>query len=64
MHNAIVATMTVENGKIVKHVDEFSFWRWARQALGPAGLLLGWAPPLKQTVRRGAQQSLAAFQSK
>lgn len=63
VHNAIVATMTVRDGVIVRHRDDFSFWRWARQALGPLGLVMGWFPPLQKTVRRNAQKSLAAFQT-
>lgn len=64
VHNAVVATMTIQNGVIVRHQDSFSFWRWAKQALGPVGLLLGWFPPLRETVRRNAQESLVAFQKK
>jgi hypothetical protein len=45
----------------VTHVDRFVFWRWARQALGPVGLLLGWAPVLRARVQRGAAASLAAW---
>ena len=38
------------DGLIVEHDDSFSFWRWARQALGPAGLVLG-LPPMNLLVR-------------
>jgi ketosteroid isomerase-like protein len=40
--NKIQAHFIIRNGKIAEHTDSFSFYRWSRQALGPAGLLLGW----------------------
>ena len=50
-----------DDGLIAEHVDRFSFWRWSRQALGPAGLALGWTPLLRNRVRREARASLDAF---
>jgi ketosteroid isomerase-like protein len=50
-----------EDGLIEDHQDSFSFYRWARQALGPVGLALGWAPPLQLMVRRRARDDLAKF---
>jgi hypothetical protein len=48
-------------GLIADHKDEFGFHRWARQALGPPGLLLGWTPLLRSKVRSNAAKSLASF---
>jgi ketosteroid isomerase-like protein len=62
--NEIAAEITVRDGRIVDHVDRFDFWRWSRQALGPAGLLLGWSPLLRRKVRAEAARSLAAFQAR
>jgi ketosteroid isomerase-like protein len=59
VENVITATMDVENGKIVRHTDVFSFYRWARQALGPVGMLLGWTPLVQGKVRAEAAASLA-----
>jgi ketosteroid isomerase-like protein len=50
-----------DDGLIEDHQDSFSFYRWARQALGPVGLALGWAPPLRLMVRRSAREDLAKF---
>jgi SnoaL-like domain len=50
-----------EDGLIEDHQDSFSFYRWSRQALGPVGLALGWAPPLRLMVRRSAREDLAKF---
>jgi SnoaL-like domain len=60
--NDVRATFRFDDaGLIADHRDEFSFHAWARQALGPAGLLLGWTPLLRSKVRRNAAQSLASF---
>jgi hypothetical protein len=52
-----------DDGRFADHRDEFSFHRWARQALGTPGLLLGWTPLLKAQVRRKAAASLERFHS-
>ena len=49
-----------ETGCIVDHEDSFSFWGWARQALGPPGVILG-LPPMNLLVRRRARGDLAEF---
>ena len=64
VHNRIDAKFLFRDGLIIRHEDSFSFWRWARQALGPAGLLLGWAPPLRAKVRRTARGNLESFMRK
>ncbi len=48
-------------GLILDQRDEFDFWRWSRQALGPVGLLLGWSPVLQHSVRDKARGGLNAF---
>jgi ketosteroid isomerase-like protein len=58
--NDIHARFRFRDGKIAEHDDSFSFWRWARQALGPAGLVLG-LPPMNLLVRRQARGDLAEF---
>ena len=64
VHNSIDARFLFRDGLIVRHDDRFSFWRWARQALGPVGLLLGWAPPLRAKVRATARGNLKSFMRK
>jgi ketosteroid isomerase-like protein len=58
------ARFRFEDGRIVEHVDRFSFYRWARQALGPMGILMGWAPPLRLALRRRALEDLERFSRK
>lgn len=59
--NDVRASFRFGDGLIVEHRDEFDFHRWSRQALGPAGLVLGWTPLLRSTVRRRARASLDEF---
>lgn len=64
VHNIIEARFNFKDGLITRHVDTFDFWRWSRQAIGPAGLLLGWTPLLQKAVVARAAGSLAAWQKK
>ncbi len=61
VHNIIHATMEFKDGLIVKHTDQFDFWRWSRMALGTPGTLLGWTPILKNKVRKMARISLDKY---
>lgn len=61
VNNRITATFEFREGRIVRHVDRFDFWRWSRQALGPVGWLLGWSPWLQAKVRASALKGLAAY---
>jgi ketosteroid isomerase-like protein len=60
VHNDVRATFAFRDGLIAEHDDRFSFHAWARQALGPAGLLLGWTPLLQGKVRKQARGQLDA----
>jgi ketosteroid isomerase-like protein len=62
--NRIKAGFTFENGKIVQHTDRFSFYAWAKQALGTPGLLLGWTGSLKKKVQQKAMKNLEGFMQK
>ena len=61
VHNKIDARFEFTNGQITRHTDQFSMWRWASQALGFKGFLLGWSPLLKNKVRRQALAKLQRF---
>lgn len=61
VHNVIDATFTFRGGKILTHTDSFDLHGWTRQALGPAGLLLGWTSFLQNKVRRTAMDGLEKF---
>jgi ketosteroid isomerase-like protein len=57
--NQVRAKFKFRDGLIVEHFERFNFWRWARQALGPVGLLMGWSPGLRLRVHREARAGLA-----
>jgi len=59
--NDVNASFRFAGGLIAEHRDRFSFHRWARQALGPVGLLLGWTPVLRSAVRRRAAARLRDY---
>jgi ketosteroid isomerase-like protein len=61
VENRIDALFAFRDGRIVRHFDRFSFWRWSAQALGPAGRFLGWFAPVKWLVRRQAAKQLARY---
>jgi ketosteroid isomerase-like protein len=61
--NDVRATFRFADGQIVEHRDQFDFFRWARQAFGPLGLVLGWTPLLKAAVRRRARAGLEQFRA-
>src|SRR5687768_10854829 len=52
-----------ETGLIAEQHDDFPFWKWSRQALGPAGLTLGWTPMLRKKVQANAAAELARFRA-
>ena len=62
--NHVHGMFAFRDGLIARHFDSFPFWRWASQALGPAGAALGWLPPLKWKVRRDADRALPTFQAR
>ncbi len=62
VHNVIDAEFEFDAaGLIRRQRDRFDFWRWARQALGAPGWLLGWSPWLRHRVRAQAAKRLDRF---
>ncbi|MCA9684504.1 MAG: nuclear transport factor 2 family protein [Myxococcales bacterium] len=64
VHNVIDAEFRFADGLIIEHRDSFDFHRWARQALGPAGLLLGWTSMLQKKVKSQARAGLEDYLAK
>ena len=62
--NEIDATFAFEDGRIVRHDDRFDLHRWAMQALGLPGLLLGWSSPMQNAIRGKAAKALAEWRAK
>lgn len=59
--NRINASFVFKDGKIAEHRDSFNFYKWARQALGLPGLLLGWTPLIKNKIQKKAANNLQAY---
>ena len=59
--NDVRARFRFAGGLIVEHHDDFNFHRWASQALGPTGMLMGRTPMLRAAVRRQAREGLDKF---
>ncbi|MEV5552752.1 nuclear transport factor 2 family protein [Nonomuraea wenchangensis] len=60
--NEVEALFRFEDGLIVRHHDDYDFKRWSRMALGrPHGLLFGWTPMWRKTIRDRATQQLDAL---
>ena len=64
VHNIIKAHFTFQDGKILRHNDDFSFWRWSSMALGGSGLVMGWSPFLLHAVQKKVKGRLRRFMDK
>ncbi len=59
--NYIKAHMMLKDGKIIEHSDAFKLSKWAAQALGIKGALLGWTGFMKRKIQLNARKNLIAF---
>ena len=64
VHNIIDASFTFRDGKIINHKDYFSLYRWAKQAMGFKGFLLGWTAFFKKKLNQQTRFLLSEFQKK
>ncbi len=62
--NKIDAEFEIEDGKIIRHTDTFDFYKWAKQAFGAGGFLLGWTNSFKEKVRQTAKKKLDEYLQK
>jgi ketosteroid isomerase-like protein len=57
--NEIDALFRFDDELIVRHHDDFDFRRWSKMALGrPHGLLFGWTPMWRKSIRDRATREL------
>jgi ketosteroid isomerase-like protein len=59
--NHIHASFVFEDGKILKHTDNFNFRRWAKQAFGPIAGIPIFTIFLKRKVQKIAMKSLEEY---
>jgi len=62
--NKIHAEFEFKDGRIIRHNDTFDIWKWAKQALGISGRLLGWSSFLQNKIRQNARRSLREYSEK
>lgn len=59
--NSIASKFHFQDGLIVKQIDDFDIWKWAKQALGIKGLLLGWTGFMQKKIQEQARMSLKKY---
>lgn len=64
VENHIQATFEIKDGKIVRHTDDFGFYKWAKQAFGIMGMLIGWTGFFKKKVKTTALAKLENYSRK
>lgn len=64
VHNKIDAQFEFKEGLIIKHTDDFNLHKWAKQAMGFKGLLLGGTGFFKNKLQKQTNYMLNKFQEK
>lgn len=64
VHNIIKAEFEFKDGLIIKHTDSFDLYKWAKQALGVKGVLIGWTPFFKKKLIIETNRLLSQFEQK
>src|SRR5690606_2493024 len=59
--NKVTSNIRVEYNKIAEQFDRFGFHRWASQAFGIKGTLLGWTPAFRKNVATAFRSRLKNF---
>ncbi|MBK7467080.1 MAG: nuclear transport factor 2 family protein [Saprospiraceae bacterium] len=62
--NHVQASFHFQDGLIIKHKDQFSLYKWAKQALGMTGVLIGWSSFFKHKMQKGTNTLLDNFMRK
>lgn len=64
VHNVIDAEFEFKDGLIIKHTDHFNLLRWASQALGLSGKIVGWTPFFRKKLRSQTTSLLKRYEQK
>ena len=64
VHNKIKAEFEFKDGKIIKHTDTFDLHKWAKQAMGFKGFLLGGTSFFKKKLNAQTNKLLSSFEKK
>jgi ketosteroid isomerase-like protein len=64
VHNKIDARFEFKDGKIYRHHDHFSLWKWSLQALGFSGFLLGYTSFFRNKLQAQTRKLLTGYMTK
>ncbi len=64
VHNKIDASFVFKDGKIYKHTDVFNLHKWATQAFGIKGFLIGNTSFFKKKLQKQTHKLLAKYTKK
>ena len=64
VHNKVEATLEIADGKIIRHKDKYSLWKWASQTMGINGIIIGWTSFFKKRLQKQSKEMLQRFLSK
>ena len=62
VRNSVLTNMTVKDGKIIRHVDQFDFFKWAQQAFGLPMAMVILLPPVKKALMVKFRQALDRYE--
>jgi ketosteroid isomerase-like protein len=62
VHNKIMAAFEFKDGLIIKHTDSFNLYRWAQQAFGLTGYLIGWTSFFRKKLQVQTNTMLSKFE--
>jgi len=63
IHNIIEAKFEFKDGKIIKHTDHFNLHKWAKQAIGFKGLILGGTNFFRKKLQSQTSNLLSKFEN-
>ena len=63
VHNKIDATFAFKDGLIIEHTDQFNLHKWATQAMGIQGFLLGGTGFFRKKLQAQTNKLLARYES-
>ena len=61
VHNFVSASFKFKDGKIIEHNDSFNLRKWAGQALGIKGYLLGWTFFFRKNLQNQTNYILSRY---
>jgi ketosteroid isomerase-like protein len=64
VHNRIRASFEITNGKIISHIDDFDLKKWASQALGFKGRVLGGTAFFQKKLQAQTNEILSRFEAR